>query len=195
MNIKMIFFFLVACLIFGFNTNTKAQSSRPNIVFIMSDDHGYQAVSAYGYGLNHTPNIDRLAAEGMLFNNAFVNNSLCAPSRASIISGKFSNKSSVREIGDLFDGSQTTFPKQLQKAGYQTAFIGKWHLFTSPTGFDYWNILPAQGEYYKPQFIHDNKDTVQLNGYVTNLITDDAIRWLNPELLFCHCGQPVIVEH
>lgn len=179
MSVKTIVCFLIICLILGFNANTRAQSSQPNIVFIMSDDHGYQAVSAYGYGLNHTPNIDRLAAEGMLFNNAFVNNSLCAPSRASIISGKFSNKSTVRKIGDLFDGSQTTFPKQLQKAGYQTAFIGKWHLFTYPTGFDYWNMLPAQGEYYKPQFIRDNKDTVQLDGYVTNLITDDAIRWLD----------------
>src|SRR5699024_10706238 len=95
---------------------TKPQ--KPNIVFIMSDDHAYQAISAYGYGLNHTPNIDSLAANGMRFNHAFVNNSLCAPSRASIISGKYSNKSSVAEIGDLFDGSQTTFPKALQKAGY-----------------------------------------------------------------------------
>lgn len=153
--------------------------TRPNIVFIMSDDHGYQAVSAYGYGLNHTPYIDSLAAEGMLFRHAFVNNSLCAPSRASIISGKYSNKSSVARIGDVFDGSQTTFPKQLQKAGYQTAMIGKWHLFSEPTGFDYWNIVPGQGDYYQPDFIHDNGDTTREQGYITDLITDDAIRWLD----------------
>lgn len=153
--------------------------SQPNIVFIMSDDHAYQAVSAYGYDLNHTPYIDSLAAEGIRFDNAFVNNSLCAPSRASIISGKYSNKSSVEKIGDVFDGAQTTFPKRLQKAGYQTAFIGKWHLFSYPTGFDYWNMLNAQGEYYQPDFIHDTGDTVNVEGYVTNLITDDAIDWMD----------------
>lgn len=161
------------------NPKENSGSKKPNIVFIMSDDHAYQAISAYGYGLNHTPYIDSLAKEGILFRHAFVNNSLCAPSRASIISGKYSNKSSVKKIGDIFDGSQTTFPKQLQKAGYQTAFIGKWHLFSYPTGFDYWNMLPAQGEYYHPDFIHDNGDTVHVQGYVTNLITDDAIRWMN----------------
>lgn len=157
----------------------KRKTHRPNIVFIMSDDHAYQAISAYGYGLNHTPYIDSLAGEGMLFTHAFVNNSLCAPSRASIISGKYSNKSSVEKIGDVFDGLQTTFPKQLQKAGYQTAFIGKWHLFSYPTGFDYWKMLPAQGQYYQPAFIHDNGDTLREQGYVTNLITDDAIRWMD----------------
>lgn len=153
------------------------ESSRPNIVFIMSDDHAYQAVSAYGKGLNHTPYIDSLAQEGMRFDEAYVNNSLCAPSRASIISGKYSNNSSVKKIGDVFDGSQTTFPKQLQEAGYQTAFIGKWHLFSEPTGFDYANRVPGQGEYYQPEFIHEG-DTTQVNGYVTNLITDDAIDWM-----------------
>ncbi len=168
--------FLFSC------TQTKEQQSekkRPNIVFIMSDDHGYQAISAYGYGLNHTPHIDSLAAHGMLFNHAFVNNSLCAPSRASIISCKYSNKSSVKAIGDVFDGTQTTFPKQLQQAGYTTALIGKWHLFSYPTGFDYWTIFPGQGEYYNPLFIHQNGDTVKVKGYATNLVTDYAIDWLN----------------
>lgn len=157
----------------------KTTHKRPNIVFIMSDDHGYQAISAYGHGLNHTPHIDSLAAAGMLFNHAFVNNSLCAPSRASIISCKYSNKSSVAKIGDLFDGSQTTFPKQLQKAGYETALIGKWHLFTEPTGFNYWTIFPGQGEYYNPLFIRQNGDTVKVKGYATNLVTDYTIDWLN----------------
>lgn len=176
LTIVTVIFLLSSCI----NNEVIGQNvSRPNIVFIMSDDHGYQAISAYGYGLNHTPNIDGLSSEGMLFNNAFVNNSLCAPSRASIISGKFSNKSSVKVIGDLFDGLQTTFPKQLQKAGYQTALIGKWHLFSYPTGFDYWNIFPGQGDYYNPNFIRDSGDTVRVQGYATNLITDDAIRWLD----------------
>lgn len=161
------------------NKEEKTSQKQPNIVFIMSDDHGYQAISAYGYGLNHTPYIDSLAAEGMLFRHAFVNNSLCAPSRASIISGKFSNKSSVAKIGDLFDGSQTTFPKALQKVGYQTAFIGKWHLFTKPTGFDYIHRLPGQGEYYQPDFITNEGDTIREQGYVTHLITDHAIDWMN----------------
>src|SRR5699024_8735058 len=159
--------------------DNKKKKDRPNIVFIMSDDHGYQAISAYGYGLNHTPHIDSLAQEGMLFRHAFVNNSLCAPSRASIISGKYSNKSGVAKIGDLFDGSQTTFPKQLQKAGYQTALIGKWHLFTKPTGFDFWEIVPGQGEYYQPDFIRMNGDTVREQGYITNLITDHALQWMD----------------
>ncbi len=153
-------------------------SKQPNIIFIMGDDHGYQAISAYGYGLNNTPNIDRIAEEGVRFDRAFVNNSLCAPSRASIISGKYSGNSSVKEIGDVFDGSQTTFPKQLQKAGYQTALFGKWHLFTEPTGFDYWKIVPGQGDYYQPDFM-TKEDTTQVEGYATNLITDDALEWLD----------------
>lgn len=160
-------------------TPENKKSSRPNIIFIMSDDHAYQAISAYGYGLNNTPNIDKLAKNGMLFTHAFVNNSLCAPSRASIISGKYSNTSSVKKIGDVFDGNQTTFPRQLQRAGYQTAFVGKWHLYSYPTGFDYWNMLPNQGDYYQPDFIGQNGDTVRMQGYVTNLITDDAIRWMS----------------
>ncbi len=175
--------FFISLLVFGGVTFSFAQkskeekASRPNIVFIMSDDHAYQAISAYGQGLNHTPYIDSLAQQGILFNRAFVNNSLCAPSRASIISGKYSGNSTVKEIGDIFDGSQTTFPKELQNAGYQTALVGKWHLYSPPTGFDYWNILPGQGDYYQPDFIKMG-DTVQVDGYVTNLITDDAIDWL-----------------
>lgn len=158
-------------------TTEKESKSPPNIVFIMSDDHAYQAISAYGYGLNETPHIDAIADNGIRFERAFVNNSLCAPSRASIISGKYSGNSSVQEIGDIFDGSQTTFPKQLQKAGYQTALFGKWHLFSEPTGFDYWNIVPGQGDYYQPDFIKMG-DTIHLEGYATNLITDDALNWL-----------------
>ena len=106
----------------------KATEQRPNIIFIMSDDHAYQAISAYGDGLNRTPNIDLLAKEGMIFNRAFVNNSLCAPSRAAILTGKYSNLNGIKGNGnEVFDGSQETFPKLLHQAGYQTAMIGKWH--------------------------------------------------------------------
>lgn len=155
------------------------EAQRPNIIFIMSDDHAYQAISAYGYHLNHTPNIDLLAQGGMLFNRAFVNNSLCAPSRAAILTGKYSNRNGITGNGDeAFDGSQPTFPKLLQQAGYQTAMIGKWHLVSKPTGFDYWNILPGQGDYYNPDFI-DSTGTKRVEGYVTDLTTDKAINWLN----------------
>lgn len=181
---KQTFHFPIPLLIslFIFSSCTQKQTNpndRPNIVFIMSDDHGYQAISAYGYGLNHTPNMDKLAQQGMLFKHCFVTNSLCAPSRAAILTGKYSNLNGIKGNGrEVFDGSQTTFPQLLQQAGYQTAMIGKWHLKSYPTGFDYWNILPGQGDYYNPQFIIKG-DTVQRQGYVTNLITDDAIKWLN----------------
>lgn len=182
------FLFIFVCSSCSVKPKKAREIKPPNIVFIMSDDHAYQAISAYGYGLNHTPHIDSLASGGIRFDHAFVNNSLCAPSRASIISGKYSHKSSVKNIGDVFDGSQTTFPKQLQNAGYQTALIGKWHLRSYPTGFDYWKILPGQGDYYQPDFIHQNGDTLRENGYVTNLITDDAIEWMDkrdPDKPFC----------
>lgn len=168
-----LFFSIASC-------STKRNNiSRPNIIFILSDDHAYQAISAYGYGLNHTPNIDRLAREGMLFTRCFVNNSLCAPSRAAILTGKYSNLNGIKGNGDeVFDGAQATFPKLLHEAGYQTAMIGKWHLVSYPTGFDYWNIVPGQGDYYNPDFIH-NGDTTSVKGYVTDLIADYAINWLN----------------
>lgn len=160
-------------------TTKKPRDSRPNIIFIMSDDHGYQAISAYGGSLNHTPNIDALAKEGIIFNRAFVNNSLCAPSRAAILTGKYSNLNGIKGNGDeVFDGSQQTFPKLLQRAGYQTAMIGKWHLVSNPTGFDYWNILPGQGDYYNPDFI-DSTGTKRVEGYVTDLTTNKAISWLD----------------
>ncbi len=182
--LKAVLCLAVAGSFYACKNNTKpketnsAPSQKPNIVFILSDDHGYQAISAYGYGLNHTPHLDSLASDGMLFKRAFVNNSLCAPSRASIISGKYSNKSSVARIGDVFDGSQTTFPKALQNAGYSTALFGKWHLYSKPTGFDYWEIVPGQGEYYKPIFYNSKGDTVVEKGYITNVITDKALNWL-----------------
>lgn len=159
--------------------STLFAQQRPNIIFIMSDDHAYQAISSYGYGLNQTPHIDRLAKNGILFRNAFVTNSLCAPSRAAILTAKYSNLNGIRGNGtEQFDGSQVTFPKLLQQAGYQTALIGKWHLGSNPTGFDYWNIVPGQGDYYNPDFI-DNGAKGRVKGYVTDLTTDFALKWLD----------------
>ena len=154
-----------------------AAADRPNILFIFSDDHAYQALSAYGHGLNHTPHIDRLAREGMIFNSALVTNSICAPSRAVILTGKYSHRNTVLNNRDVFDGSQQTFPKLLQKAGYQTAIVGKWHLKSEPTGFDFWEVLPGQGHYYNPDFRTPNGN-VRREGYVTDVTTDVALEWL-----------------
>lgn len=176
------YFLILLSLLFIFSCNERSKKSseqRPNIIFIMSDDHAYQAISVYGYGLNQTPNLDKLSQEGMLFKRAFVNNSLCAPSRAAILTGKYSHMNGIKGNGDeVFDGSQITFPKLLHQAGYQTAMIGKWHLVSKPTGFDYWNILPGQGDYYNPDFI-DSTGTKRVEGYVTDLTTDKAINWLD----------------
>jgi arylsulfatase A-like enzyme len=162
-------------------------NERPNIIFIMTDDHTKQATSCYGSYINQTPNIDRLATEGTRFDKSFVTNSICAPSRAVALTGKHSHINGVKDNRDIFDGSQMTFPKLLQQAGYQTALVGKWHLTSTPTGFDYWKILPGQGEYYNPRFI-EMGDTLRYEGYVTNLITDFAIQTLerfDKEKPFC----------
>ena len=173
----------------------KPSPRRPNIVFMMSDDHAYQAISAYGYGLNKTPGIDALAADGMLFKRAFVTNSLCGPSRAVFLTGKHSHKNGFRQNGDRFDGSQQTFVKLLRQAGYQTAVVGKWHLSSDPEGFDYWNIVPGQGDYYNPRF-RENGVPVAMNGYVTNVTMGLALQWLEnrnrekPFFLICNQKAP-----
>jgi len=131
----------------------KGALQSPNIIFIMTDDHAAQAISCYGSKLNKTPNIDRIAEDGMLFNNCFCTNSICAPSRAVILTGKHSHLNGVRDNRVEFDSTQQTFPKLLQEEGYETAMIGKWHLKSSPTGFNYWNVLPGQGDYYNPVLI------------------------------------------
>jgi len=153
------------------------QDAVPNIIFIMSDDHAPTAVSAYSDNLIKTPNIDRLAEEGMLFRNAFVTNAICGPSRAVILTGLHSHLNGVRDNHTAFNPEQTTFPALLRDAGYLTALVGKWHLKSQPEDFDYWNILPGQGDYYNPAFIENGRDTIY-EGYVTNITTDLAIDWL-----------------
>jgi len=150
---------------------------RPNIIFIMTDDHASHAMSCYGSKINKTPNLDRLAKEGMLFNNSFCTNSICAPCRAVILTGKYSHINGVTDNRLKFDGSQQTFPKLLQNVGYETAMVGKWHLKTDPTGFDYWNVLPGQGTYYNPIMIEMGQRK-KYTGYTTDIITYHALKWL-----------------
>jgi len=150
----------------------------PNIVFIMSDDHAEQALSCYGSKMIKTPHIDRIAKEGVRFVNSFVTNSICAPSRATMLTGKYSHKNGLRDNRDEFDGSQVTFPKLLQQSGYETAIVGKWHLKSTPTGFDHYDILKGQGQYYNPLFDKNGQEE-KLTGYTTDLITERALAWLN----------------
>ncbi|WZO95771.1 sulfatase [Isosphaeraceae bacterium EP7] len=171
---------LLAALGGGVERAEGAEASRPNIVFIFSDDHAYQAISAYGDSrrLLETPNFDRLAKGGVRFDRCLVPNSICGPSRATVLTGKYSHLNGFyNNNNSRFDGGQPTFPKMLKGAGYQTALFGKWHLVSDPTGFDEWFILPGQGAYYNPPMIH-NGTKVERHGYATDLVTDDAIGWL-----------------
>jgi len=164
----------------GKSVKSEKQTATPNIIFIMADDHAMQAISVYGHPLGKlapTPNIDRIAKNGALFNNSFVTNSICGPSRAVILTGKHSHINGFRQNGDHFDGSQPTLPKMLKAAGYQTAIVGKWHLHGYPQGFDHWKIIVDQGNYYNPDFI-ENGDTTRIEGYATDIITDDTLDWL-----------------
>lgn len=169
---------------------------RPNIIFIMSDDHDADAISAYNNQLIQTPSIDRIAKEGMLFSRAFVANSICGPVRATLITGQHSHKNGMRDNRTRFDSSKITTPKLFQQAGYQTAIVGKWHLHSYPTGFDYWKILPGQGLYVEPRFISMKGDTTTQHGYATDVITDEAIQWMDkrdpskPFLLHIHHKAP-----
>lgn len=156
------------------------QPKRPNILFIMSDDHAYQAISAYSDHLIQTPNIDRLANQGMLFTNACVTNSICAPSRAVILTGKHSHLNGKIDNRMPFDTTQVTFPQLFQQAGYQTAMYGKLHFGNNPKGVDDFMILPGQGNYINPRFITQEGDTT-ITGYVTDIITDLTLGWLEEE--------------
>jgi len=170
--------------------------SRPNILFIFTDDHAYQAISAYGSRINRTPHIDRLAQEGMLFRNCCVTNSICGPCRAVIQTGLYNHLNGFYRNGLKFDGSQQTFPKLLQQTGYQTAVIGKWHLASTPTGYDYSEVLIGQGPYYNPPMLKNGR-RVQHTGYTTDIVTDLALDWLKskrdtdkPFLLMCQHKAP-----
>lgn len=174
---------------------------RPNLLFIMSDDHAAHAISAYGSRLNRTPHIDRLAEGGLRLDNCFCTNSICAPSRSVILTGLYSHMpgNGVLTLLERFDGSNRTVQAMLREAGYQTGIFGKWHLghggVHDPTGFDCWHVLPGQGEYHDPRMF-DNGREVRHTGYATDLITDFTIDWLQqrdrdrPFLCFCHHKAP-----
>lgn len=171
-----IIFMLAGLLAIG----VKAQDGgkRPNIIFILSDDHAYQAISAYGSRLASTPNIDRIAREGALFTRAMVTNSICGPSRATLLTGKYSHKNGYPLNEKKFNTDQPVFPMLMRDQGYQTAWIGKWHLGNLPRGFDYFRILNGQGQYYNPDLIGE-KDTTRVEGYVTDIITGLTEDWLD----------------
>ena len=175
---KLNLLFVVFFIIQGCTSVTQKvkKDNRPNILFIMSDDHAYQAISSYDDRLIQTPNIDRLAEEGIKFTNACVTNSICAPSRATILTGKFSHLNGKIDNHSPFDTSQVTFPQLFKKAGYQTAMFGKLHFGNNPKGVDDFLILPGQGDYINPKFLGKEKDTIitgrkginELAYYLTN---------------------------
>jgi arylsulfatase A-like enzyme len=155
-------------------------ATKPNIIFIFSDDHAYQGIGAYGNKIAKTPNIDRIAREGALLTNNLVTNSICGPSRATLLTGKYSHLNGYkRNDNTKFNTNQTLLSETLRKSGYQTAWIGKMHLNSLPAGFDYWNVLPGQGHYYNPEFIGQPNDTTHHTGYVSDLITQFATSWLD----------------
>ena len=163
-----------------------ASEKKPNILFIFSDDHAWQSIGAYGSRLKdvaNTPNIDKLAHEGMLFKKCYVTNALCGPSRATVLTGKYGHRNGVTLNKNAnFDGSQQTFPKMLRQNGYQTAIIGKWHLGSTPTGFDYFDVMKGQGKYYNPRLYKGDSEGVKTNrtvtGYNSDIVADLSIEWL-----------------
>jgi len=171
---------LFLLLVVAISCKTGETKRRPNIIIIMTDDHAKNAISAFGSKMINTPNIDRIAKEGIKFNNAFVTNALCGPSRAVILTGKYSHINGFKDNQSVFDNRQMTFIKLLRDAGYYTAVVGKWHLVTEPTGFDYWNVLIDQGTYYNPDFI-EMGDTTRKTGYTTDLVTDEALKVLDKQ--------------
>ncbi len=174
--------YFLLCLLCQAVVIAQPHQQKPNILVIFSDDHAYQAISAYGSKLMQTPNIDRIAKEGALFTNACVTNSLCAPSRAALLTGTYShiNGLKVNDISNPFNIRQEVFTRILKQNNYQTSWIGKWHLQTLPgDAFDFWKVVPDQGQYYNPDFINMQNDTVRTQGYITDVITDIAFDWLD----------------
>lgn len=172
---------------------------QPNILFIMADDHAAKAISAYGYGLNHTPHLDRIAKEGMRLDHCYVTNSICTPSRAAILTGTYNHVNGVTTLATHIDNRWPNVAKHLRQAGYQTAMFGKWHLGEGkahePTGFDRWAVLPGQGDYFDPVMIEMGEEVVE-PGYATDIITDKCLNWLEdrdasrPFFLMCHHKAP-----
>ncbi len=172
---------------------------QPNILFIMADDHAAKAISAYGYGLNQTPNLDRLAHEGMRLDHCYVTNSICTPSRASILTGTYNHVNGVTTLATSIDNRLPNVAKHLKQAGYQTAIFGKWHLGEGaahqPTGFDKWSVVPGQGDYFDPAMIEMGREKIEF-GYATDVITDKCLDWLEthdrsrPFFLMCHHKAP-----
>lgn len=181
-DLKKVDFFLLSLFVvqvhFSYAQVNQTTAGRPNILFIISDDHAYQEIGVYGSKIAKTPNIDRIAREGAVFKNSFVTNSLCGPSRATLLTGKYSHINGYKANEGKFT-DQETYPKILQQNNYETAWIGKMHLGNLPKGFDYFNILPGQGHYYNPDFINNNNDTVRHTGYISNIITDLTVDWLS----------------
>jgi arylsulfatase A-like enzyme len=188
---KIIRLFFISCLLCS--VIAKAQNKKPNIILIFSDDHAYQAISAYGNKMVQTPNIDRIAREGALLENNFVTNSICGPSRATLLTGKYSHKNGYYDNGGTpFNTGQVVFPELLQQNGYQTAWIGKMHLNALSKGFDYLNVLAGaggQGTYFNPDFVNLNNDTITYKGYVTDLISQFFFDWLQKR----DSGKPFFV--
>jgi len=191
---------MLAVLLSASAAHAGAKGKRPNIVYIMTDDHASAAISCYGSWLSKqfkTPNLDRLAAQGMRFTNALVTNSICTPSRAAILTGQYSHRNGVYTLADPIDPKRIHLGHLFQMAGYQTALVGKWHLHSDPTGFDFWEILPGQGKYLDPVFITQQKQKKLYKGkYATDVITDLSLDWVTkrdkdkPFLLLCHHKAP-----
>ena len=194
MKIQHIYLAALVCIAISISGGScsKVRVDQPNIVFIMSDDHSPNAISCYGNTDIETPGIDRLAREGMRFEHAMTSNSFCTPSRAMLLTGKYPHKNGTTHLNQPFDGSQQTYPKLLQQAGYQTSLFGKWHLLTRPTGFDHYCVMKMQGAHYNPRVFEPDHEWIPwkngskewnqggriLQGYGCDVITDEALEWI-----------------